>query len=152
MAGKLWYEVNAERLVLEFMRVKALYPTFRLIRAGDVLKWHGSVSDFPPGVHAVPLNIIVEYLPAFPASPPTVHLLNSEIGAHEVGHSWHRWYGGDICFIRPRYWQISTTTEEIISKVADWYFNYLATKAGLIPEMPDVGRARIPASSREGSS
>ena len=144
MASKFWYEVTPERLVLENIRVKALFPNFGLVCIEGVLQWHGSVSEFPPGLQAVPLNILIEYPPAFPASPPQVRLLNSEIGSHEVGHQWHRWFNGNICFIRPRYWQISTTTDEIISKVEDWYFNYLASKAGLIANMPDTGRANIP--------
>lgn len=151
MAGNLWYEVNAERLILEFIKVKAHYPSFRLVKTAGVLKWCGSVSEFPPNVRAQPLKIVIEYLSAFPALAPRVQLLNPEIGNHELGHTWHRWYNGDICFIRPRYWQISTTTDEIISKIEDWYFNYLATKSGLIPNMPDIGRASIPANLDEGS-
>jgi len=46
-----------------------------------------------------------------------------------------------VCYVKPSEWQLGTTADEIISKLEDWYFNYVAVKNGLIEEMPDVGRA-----------
>ncbi len=151
MTGKLWYDVWPGRFVLEYLRVKARYNAFQLVRADSVLQWHGEVCVFPPGVLADPLKVIIEYPEAFPASAPRVQVVSPKIDPTEIGHAWHRWPSGNICFIKPRYWQISTTTDEIIAKVEDWYFNYLAKKAGLIENMPDVGRANIETLCHEGT-
>ena len=48
----------------------------------------------------------------------------------------------------PKNWQIGTTADEIILKLEDWYFNYIALKNGLIEEMPEVGRAILPGEFR----
>ncbi len=45
---------------------------------------------------------------------------------------------------KPKNWQIGTTADEIISKLEDWYFNYIAVKNNLIEAMPEVGRATLP--------
>jgi hypothetical protein len=143
MAVLRWYELNPQRLVLESIRVNLSHPGFRLRRANGSLSWRGQTDDVPPGVLAPPLKYWVYYRDAFPAVPPAVWIVSPEIDPSEWGHKWHRWQSGDVCYVRPSRWQVSTTCDEIISKVSDWYFNYTAKKAGLIAEMPETGRACI---------
>ena len=143
MADPCWYDASPARLVLESIRVSQSGRPFRLRRMGNFIYWLGSIGDMPPGVDAAPAEIIVWYPQAFPAIPPKVLLISPEIGDDEVGHTWHRWRNGEICFVQPSRWNPATTADEVISKVAEWYFNYTAKKAGLIDEMSDVGRAPI---------
>ena len=95
------------------------------------------------GVDAEPLHLRLEYLSAFPIKPPHVQIVAPSIDLTETGHTWHRWYDGRICYVRPVDWNISATGDQIIAKAMDWYFNYVAVKRGLISQMPDVGRAEI---------
>ena len=95
------------------------------------------------GTSAEPLEISVIYPEAFPTRPPVVKVIRPALSPSEVGHQWHRWLEGNVCFIRPTEWSIATTADEVISKVSDWYFNYVAVKRGLIPTMPDSGRAEL---------
>ena len=67
--------------------------------------------------------------------------ISPKLPPEEWGHKWHRWADGRVCIVHPDRWDISYTARDVIDKVADWYFNYLAYKNGLIGEMPDVGRA-----------
>lgn len=101
--------------------------------------------EIPEGVNAPPLHFLIIYPEAFPAIPPEVEVVSPKLDPSEWGHEWHRWQNGDVCFVRPSKWQSSTTADEIVKKVFDWYFNYLAKKEGLIDKMPDVGRAALPA-------
>jgi hypothetical protein len=103
----------------------------------------GTVADLPIGVAHVPAEVMIWYPEAFPAVHPDVFILSPEIPAAEFGHSWHRWKDGKICFVQPSHWNLATTADEVIEKIADWYFNYAAKKAGLIDEMPAVGRAHV---------
>jgi hypothetical protein len=87
----------------------------------------------------------VEYSEDFPATSPDAYIVKPDLPPGEVGHEWHRWpLKGNICFVRPKNWQIGTTADEIISKLGDWYFNYTAFKNGLIEAMPEVGRVALP--------
>lgn len=138
-----WYELDKARLVLEFLRVKSRYRNFCLKRNGTELFWEGELIVNVGGYDADPLQIRLSYQDAFPAIRPTVVVLNPSLDPSEVGHDWHRWPDGSICYIRPNEWEVSTTADEVIAKTADWYFNYVALKRGLIPSMPDIGRADL---------
>jgi len=144
MAAVTWYEFDRLRLVSEYLQVRARYPEFRLKRDGSVLSWHGSVHAVPRGLEAPRLKIRIDYPEAYPAFSPRVALLESTIRPDEIGHAWHRYPGtGSICYVNPRNWLISTTCADVIAKVEDWYFNYLAKKGGLVVEMPEVGRITL---------
>jgi ubiquitin-protein ligase len=144
MATQRWHQFDPQRLVLEYIRVKKKYPSFYLVDKEGELSWHGCVASVPTGIEVSPLRVRIDYPSSYPALPPSVDMLGSNISPEEVGHSWHRWpRTGSICYVRPRDWQVSTTCDEVISKVEDWYFNYVAKKAGLIAEMPDIGRAEL---------
>ena|SRR5438874_10728700 len=138
-----WYEIDKARLVLEFLRVKSQYKTFRLKRNDKELFWEGELIISVGGCDADPLQIQVIYREAFPSIRPTVIVLNPPLDPSEVGHDWHRWADGSVCYIRPNEWEISTTADEVIAKTADWYFNYVAVKRALIPSMPEIGRADL---------
>jgi hypothetical protein len=142
MRGLTWYDAFPARLVLEFRRVQALNRGFRL-GLGGLLFWEGSVADADPSLAPEPLHVRIVYPEAYPATRPYVFIISPKIDPGEVGHAWHRWADGDICIVKPTRWQMSTTAAEVIEKVADWYFNYTARKAGLISQMPDIGRAAI---------
>ena len=73
----------------------------------------------------------------------TLFSLNPILDSTDVGHEWHRWVEGNVCYIRPRDWNIATTVDQIIDKVTDWYHNYMAVKLGLVDRMPDVGRVTL---------
>jgi len=144
MAPETWYELFPGRLVLETIRVKSFQEELVLEKSGDTLYWECEAKELPAGVEVPPLRFRVVYPEAFPAIPPQVEIISPEIDPTEWGHNWHRWPSGDICFVRPVRWQVSTTADEIIKKVEDWYFNFTAKKAGLVAEMPDIGRAEVP--------
>jgi hypothetical protein len=109
-----------------------------------MLFWDGEVAEATEGLAPEPLHIWIAYPDAYPAMRPDVVIVSPRLDPREVGHAWHRWGDGKICIVDPKHWQMSTTAAEVIEKVADWYFNYTAVKAGLISAMPDVGRAKIP--------
>jgi hypothetical protein len=138
-----WYDVFPARLVLEFTRVQKLNRGFRLRRVAAVVYWDGKICDAPEGLAPEPLHVCIIYPEAFPAVRPYVMIVSPKIGMDEIGHAWHRWMDGQVCIVEPGYWQMSTA-DEVIEKVADWYFNYTARKSGLIDKMPDIGRAAIP--------
>jgi hypothetical protein len=144
MAAKNWYHLFPHRLVLETMRVKTCGLPFVLKRLDDILYWEGRTHTVPEGVDAPPLHFLVVYPEAFPAIPPNVEVVSPDLDPAEWGHEWHRWWDGNVCYVRPSRWQVSTTADEIIKKVEDWYFNYTAKKEGLIGKMPDVGKAELP--------
>ena len=136
-----WYEGDRRRLVDEYRLVCASYPTYELQLAEGRLAWEGETSDIPPGLEAPPLRFRVEYPTGFPVAAIRVQPLSPQLPPEEWGHKWHRWEDGRVCIVKPDRWDISYTARDVIEKVIDWYFNYLAYKHGLIDEMPDVGRA-----------
>jgi hypothetical protein len=137
-----WYDLFPDRLALEFSRITEAEPDFTLRKtATGLLYWEGAVSDVPNGTNAPPLSFTLWYFASFPATAPAV--FSVQIAESEVGHDWHRYLNGAICYVQLSKWQIGTTADEIIQKVRDWYFNYVAKKHGLIDAMPDIGRANI---------
>jgi hypothetical protein len=145
-----WYELFPERLVLEVRRVQKLNRNFKLRRAKTLLYWEGEVSDVPSGIVVAPLRFLLLYMSAYPATPPEVTVLSPNSSPNKLGHDWHRYNNGNVCYVRPTHWRVSTTADEVIEKVADWYFNYTAKKAGLVDAMPDVGRAVIEPATNVG--
>jgi hypothetical protein len=144
MAAMTWYELFPHRLVLETIRVRSSDSSFLLKRLGGTLYWEGRALEIPEGAEAPPLHFLVVYPEAFPATPPGVEIISPELSSTEWGHEWHRWWNGNVCYVRPSRWQVSSSADEIIKKVGDWYFNYVAKKQGMITKMPDVGRAKLP--------
>src|SRR5258706_9029514 len=149
MAEVAWYDLFPHRLVLERIRVEASEPSFVLKRLRGALYWEGRAIEIPEGTDAPPLHFLVEYPEAFPASLPWVEIISPELSPTEWGHEWHRWWNGNVCYVRPSKWQISTTADEIIRKVRDWYFNYVAKKNSLGVRMPVAARAPLPVRSIE---
>jgi hypothetical protein len=150
MKPRTWFEADRSRLVKEFRLVRGAHPTFPLQLADGRLAWECETLDLPPGVEAEPLRFRVEYPTGFPAAAIRVMPISPVLPPEEWGHEWHRWADGRVCIVHPDRWDISYTAHDVIDKVADWYFNYLAYKNGLISEMPDVGRAVL-ARERQGS-
>lgn len=138
-----WYELDRARLVLEFLQVSQKYPQFVLKRGElDKLYWIGELSLTVGDLIPDPLELRLEYPSSFPAEYPNVYVVKPELPAEEVGHDWHRWGGlGTICYVKPKEWHLGTSADQIISKSADWYFNYVAFKNGLTDKMPEIGRA-----------
>ncbi|HTS05064.1 MAG TPA: hypothetical protein VMP68_05730 [Candidatus Eisenbacteria bacterium] len=135
--------MDKPRLVLEKIRVTAFHPSFRLRKKGNDLVWEGSKEVTVAGSPVELFTIRVTYPEAFPTKPPIVEVLNPILDSTDVGHEWHRWVEGNVCYIRPRDWNIATTVDQIIDKVTDWYHNYMAVKLGLVDRMPDVGRVTL---------
>lgn len=138
-----WYELSPERLILEHRGVSKTGRAFKLLLRNGNLEWEGSVDAIPPGVQAEPLVIRIRYPQAFPAVSPGVEVISPRIEDALVGHEWHRLGDGEICYVKNSRWNIDTTADEVIGKVEDWYFNFLAKVHGLVAEMPHIGRARI---------
>ena len=138
-----WWELSPARLVLEHTKVNAAYPTFKLKKVSGRLRWYGAVNQIPPGIIAPPLTFWLIYPGTYPTRPPWVEIISPDLPANYVGHDWHRFIDGDICYIEPRRWLLVTTADEIIHKVEIWYFNFLAKQYGLIEHMPDTGLASI---------
>jgi hypothetical protein len=140
-----WYELDHARLVLEHLRVLRRYPQFVLQRGKNSdLFWIGELSLVVGPITPDPMILRVEYPESFPAEFPKVHVTKPELSSEEVGHKWHRWpIGGTVCYVKPKEWQVGTTADEIIAKVEDWYFNYVAYKNDLIASMPELGRASL---------
>src|SRR5882672_8229611 len=138
-----WYEMDHARVVLEDLRVLRRYPQCTLHRNKySRLYWAGELHLVVGTITADPLVFLLQYPNTFPAVPPDVDVIKPELPPEDVGHKWHRWaIDGTVCYVKPSEWQLGTTADEIISKLEDWYFNYVAVKNGLIEEMPDVGRA-----------
>ncbi len=141
MKPRAWFEADRRRIVNEYRLVRDAYPIFSLRLVDGRLVWEGETSDIPLGIEAEPLRFRVEYPSGFPVAAIRVRPLSPELPPEEWGHKWHRWEDGRICIVHPDRWDISYTARDVIEKVVDWYFNYLAFKHGLITEMPDVGRA-----------
>ena len=141
-----WYELHRSRLVLEYRRVLRSHPHCLLNRASDsTLYWTGESTIEVGQIKPPSMAFRVAYPEDFPATPPDAFIIRPHLPPEEVGHEWHRWpQRGNICFVKPKSWQIGTTADEIISKLEDWYFNYIAVKNGLIETMPDAGRATLP--------
>jgi hypothetical protein len=140
-----WYELDHARLVLEHLRVSQKFPQFVLKRSESRgLYWTGELSLTVGDITPEPLQIRLEYPRSFPAELPKVYVIKPELPPEEVGHQWHRWAAwGTICYLKPKDWQLGTTADEIIEKSADWYFNYVAFKNGLIDKLPEIGRAAL---------
>jgi hypothetical protein len=94
----------------------------------------------------------VEYPEDFPATYPAAYVVSPALPPEEVGHKWHRWpIGGAVCYVEPKDWQTGITADDVIAKLEDWYFNYVAVKSGLIATMPDLGRANLPQDSEDNA-
>ena len=141
MKPSSWFEGDRARLVRECRLVREAHPDFELRLEEGRLFWEGESADIPPGLEAPPLHFRVEYPTGFPVAAIRVVPISPELPAEEWGHEWHRWEDGRVCIVRPDQWDISYTAIDVIEKVVDWYFNYLAFKHGLVSNMPDVGRA-----------
>lgn len=140
---KSWFEGDRNRLVREYGLVHAVYSDFDLKFVGGLLSWEGWTTEHPPSVEAPPLHFRVEYPNGFPVAAIKVFPISPALPPDEWGHEWHRWEDGRVCIVKPNRWDISYTARDVIEKVADWYFNYLAYKHGLIAKMPDSGRAKL---------
>ncbi len=138
-----WYDIDKGRLVLEHSRVRARHPDFRLRKRSNDLLWEGSKEVFVGGKSVEALSFRIVYPEAFPTKAPVVEVISPFLDPKDVGHEWHRWVEGNVCYIRPRDWNIATTADEIIEKVTDWYHNYMAVKLGFVNKMPDVGRVSL---------
>ncbi len=138
-----WYELDKERLVVEFIKTTTTYPEFKLFRRETAILWCGSITVVVGGVTSEPLSVQIIYPDSFPIRPPLVEVISPSLDPSEVGHDWHRWVEGNVCYVHPKDWEIRTTTDEIIDKLSVWYFNYRAVKQGLISKMPDFGKAEI---------
>jgi hypothetical protein len=138
-----WFEADRRRLVLEVEAVRRDYPNFTLLSRDSLLFWEGETADVPLGIEAQSLRFQVVYRVGFPITPIRVHPLNPDIPADMWGHQWHRWSDGSICIGNPNEWDLTYTASDVIAKVVDWYFNFVAYNEGLIAAMPDVGRAMI---------
>jgi len=139
---KTWFESDRNRVIREYELVRLGYPDFELKFVEGLLVWEGQTTESPRSVNAPPLRFRVEYPNGFPVAAIRVSPISPAIPAGEWGHEWHRWEDGRICIVKPILWDISYTARDVIEKVTDWYFNYLAYKNGLISEMPNAGRAR----------
>ena len=117
------------------------YPDFEMKIVNGLLVWEGQTTARPPSVEAPPLRFRVEYPTGFPVAAIKVFPISPDLPSDEWGHQWHRWEDGRVCIVKPNLWDISYTARDVIEKVADWYFNYLAYKNGLISQMPERGRA-----------
>lgn len=140
---KSWFEADPNRVVHEYELVHDAYPGFELKFVEGLLAWEGEASDRPPSIDAPPLRFRVEYPAGFPVAALKVFPISPALPSDEWGHEWHRWKDGRVCIVKPNLWDISYTARDVIEKVFDWYFNYLAYKHGLIPKMPDAGRAKL---------
>lgn len=147
MPPKYWFNADPLRLVREYELVHSAYPEFQLGMKDGLLMWEGQTSAIPPRVDSPPLIFRVEYPSGFPIAAIKVFPLSPALPPEEWGHDWHRWQDGRVCIVKPRLWDISYTARDVIAKVGDWYFNYLAYKHKLIAEMPNVGRAVIAGSN-----
>lgn len=143
MKPRTWFEADRRRLVSEFRLVRGTHPAFPLGLADGQLAWECETSDVPDGVEAEPLRFRVEYPAGFPAAAIRVMPISPALPPENWGHKWHRWEDGRVCIVHLDRWDVSYTALDVIEKVSDWYFNYLALKHDLIKEMPDVGRAVI---------
>lgn len=152
MKPRAWFEADRSRLVSEYRLVRDAYPGFSLVLADGRLAWEGETADIPPGIEAEPLRFRVEYPSGFPVAAIRVRPISPELPLEEWGHKWHRWEDGRICIVHPDQWDVSYTARDVIEKVVDWYFNYLAFKYDLIAEMPDVGRAVLMQASEQQST
>lgn len=140
---KSWFEADRNRVVLEYGFVHSSYPDFELKLVEGLLAWEGQITEHPQSVEAPPLRFRVEYPSGFPVAAIRVFPISPELPSDEWGHEWHRWADGRVCIVKPSLWDISYTARDVIEKVADWYFNYLAYKNRLISKMPDTGRAQV---------
>lgn len=147
----LWFEADRRRLVAEVEGVRKDFPDFKLLLKDGLLTWEGETADIPPGIQFVPMRMRLIYPAGFPAAPIRVFPLQSEIPAEAWGHKWHRWEDGAVCIGHPEDWDMSYTASDVIGKVGDWYFNFVALLYELISEMPDVGRAVIETNSGKGN-
>jgi hypothetical protein len=134
-----WYELDKARLLLEVERVSEAFPRFTLFKQEGRLVWDGKIEVAIGQIMPEPFHIRVIYESAFPVRPPSVEPITPQLDPSELGHRWHRWNDGHICIGRPRDWNIATTADEVITKAGDWYFNYMAVKAGFTEKMPDIG-------------
>lgn len=139
-----WYELDKERLVLEYVSMQRKYPKFILCKYEDKLAWEGEVNLIPDSIETVPLKVRLIYPDGYPIQLPEVYPIDPVIPEELLGHKWHRWYDGKLCFGRPELWNVRYTAVDVIVKIEIWYFNYLAFKYGLIDKMPDEGIANIP--------
>jgi len=136
--------------VREYRLVRSFHPDFELKLINGCLAWEGETSVIPPPLTAPPLRFRIEYPSGFPVAAISVFPLSPDFSPEEWGHTWHRWQDGRICIVHPRMWRIMYTARDVIEKVVDWYYNYLAYKHGLITAMPDVGRAILMSELKEG--
>lgn len=138
-----WYEIDKKRVVMEYIQVKIKYPMFQLYIREKKLIWEGEVNLIPQSIKSPPLKVRIVYPEGYPAVAPYVEPIEPHIPEAFCGHEWHRWYDGEICYLKPIYWIINYEVVDVISKVEIWYYNYLAYKNNLIDKMPDVGIADI---------
>jgi len=140
---KSWFAADRNRLVHEYRLVHSAYPDLELKFVDGLLTWEGETAERPTSVAAPPLRFRVEYPTGFPVAAIKVFPISPALPPDEWGHEWHRWEDGRVCIVKPNLWDISYTAYDVIEKVANWYFNYLAYKHGLITKMPDTGRAKL---------
>lgn len=145
MSELRWFDIDHARLVLEYRSVQEAFPGFVLRRCDEKLAWEGSLVVRLPGIETPPLQVRLLYPAAYPVRPPRIMPVNSDIPDERWGHEWHRWRDGAICIVEPAQWEIGDTAADALTKASYWYFNYLAVDHGLLPAMPDVGRANIDA-------
>lgn len=136
-----WFEADHARLVLEYVLMGHAHPEFSLRWLDMRPVWEGELREQIPGFETLPLQVRLRYPPGYPIRPVMVVPLAPELPPDRLGHAWHRFDGGNLCIGDPTRWEPTFTAVDVVAKVSDWYFNYLACDLGLIDAMPDVGRA-----------
>lgn len=144
-----WFEADHARLVNE-VRAMQEFPDFTLsLSSQKQLIWEGEAfAPWPNEVgygDPVPLRVRLTYPLAFPIAPINVMPLSPELPTRYWGHEWHRWSDGSLCLGHPDQWDISYSARDVVEKVSEWWFNFLAYLFAHIDEMPDVGRAVLAA-------
>lgn len=139
-----WFDVSKKRLAYEVLELRRRHPQFTLYRSSENdIRAQGVISDIPPGIIAPPLCVEIICPAGYPAVAPKVRVISPDLSSAQSGHRFHLWSDRSICFVRPSDWDISYCLADVVDKLEDWYFNYVAVTSGLAREMGDVGRVSV---------
>lgn len=138
-----WFDMGRQRLAFEVHQLLLRFPDVDIELVDGELHVRGFIRCAPGGLEAEPLEFDLSCPQAFPAWAPKVKVVAPDLSQVAWGHKWHLLPEGRICFVRPSEWDIAFSLADVLDKVSDWYFNYLAVKHGLAAMMPDVGRVQL---------
>ena len=120
-----WYEVDKKRVIVEAQKIRNKYPEFKIKMHDNLLSWEGSIALNVGGTKCLPIKVKIVCEDSYPIIAPSVFPVDNALPDELVGHKWHRYTAGQICYVKPSLWDPHYYIIDIIEKLQIWYEKFV---------------------------